>query len=287
MLQDALVDFVSFTAIEDAGASRIAVGNWAASIKLWIAPGLDNGASTAGKDEGESGNAISRAKAIGFLAATLELLNKDLLKADQVELLIGFFGSMFSNDHKAGITPSAMALKQLITAKYFSPALGVKIVEDVSKMKEDFRLQTAATRLEVYQLLLSHVRTPEIVGELQHKYGASSGFILDLLNMCQHERDPRNLLVWFEILQTLLVEYPASDEVTDEVFKTFSNYFPITLRESTTPIGVTPEDLKRALRGCFSAHSRLRRLAFPYLIQRLDQGDSMKVTVKVCNRPSM
>jgi DNA repair/transcription protein MET18/MMS19 len=68
------------------------------------------------------------------------------------------------------------------------------------------------------------------------------------------------------------------------VFKAFSNYFPITLRESTTPIGITPEDLKVALRKCFSAHHRLARLAFPYLIQRLDQGDSMKVTVKVRNQ---
>lgn len=259
------------------------MGNWAASIKLWIAPGLDNGAATAGKTEGESGNAIARAKAIGFLAATLHFLNKDLLKADQVELLVGFFGSMFSNDHKAGITPSSDALKQLATAKNFKPEMGVKIIEDVSKMKEDFRLQTAATRLEVYELLRSLINDSAIAEELQHKYGASSGFVLDLLSMCQHERDPKNLLVWFQIIQTLVAEYSPSDDVTDEIFKTFSNYFPITLRESTTPIGVTPEELKTALRGCFSAHQRLARLAFPYLIQRLDQGDSMKVTVKVCN----
>lgn len=271
---------VMFSAIEDAGASRIAVGNWAASIKLWIAPGLDSGATTTSKDEGESGNAITRAKAIGFLTATLEVLNKDLLRADQVELLVGFFGSMFSNDHKAGITPSTRALKQLATAKNFKPPMGVKIIEDVSKMKEDFRLQTAATRLEVYQLLQSLVEDPAVSGELQHKYGPSSGFILDLINMCQHERDPRNLMVWFKIVQTLAAHYSPSDEVTDEIFKTFSNYFPITLRESTTPIGVTPEELKTALRGCFSAHQRLARLAFPYLIQRLDQGDSIKVTVK-------
>lgn len=188
---------------------------------------------------------------------------------------------MFSNDHKAGITPAAKALNQLATARSFKPAMGVKIIEDISKMKEDFRLQTAATRLEVYNLLLRLVQDSLIAGELQHKYGASSGFILDLLNLCQHERDPKNLMVWFEIVKTLVSEYSPSDEVTDEVFKAFSNYFPITLRESTTPIGVTPEDLKGALRKCFSAHHRLARLTFPYLIQRLDQGDSMKVTVKV------
>lgn len=208
-------------------------------------------------------------------------MDKDLLRADQVELLIGFFGSMFSNDHKAGITPAVAALKQLATAKNFRPTMGVKIVEDVSKMKEDFRLQTAATRLEAYQLLLRLVQDQDVAGELQHKYGAPSGFVMDLLAMCQAERDPKNLMVWFKIIKTLVGEYSPSADVTEEVFKAFSNYFPITLRESTTPIGVTPEELKSSLRECFSAHGRLAPLTFPYLIQRLDQGDSMKVTVKV------
>ncbi|KAB5530501.1 Dos2-interacting transcription regulator of RNA-Pol-II-domain-containing protein [Coniochaeta sp. 2T2.1] len=261
-------------AIEDAGANRIAVGNWAASIKLWIAPGLKE------DQDGESGNAITRAKAISFLATTLELLNKDLLKADQVDLLIGFFGSMFSNDHKAGITPAAKALQQLATAKNFKPQMGVKIVEEVTKIKEDFRLQTAATRLEVYQLLLRLIQDSAVASELEHKYGASSGFIVDLLSMCQHERDPRDLLVWFKIISVLVSQYSPSEEVVAEIFKAFANYFPITLRESTTQIGVTAEDLKASLRECFSSHQRLAYLAFPYLIQRLDQGDSMKVTVK-------
>jgi len=190
---------------------------------------------------------------------------------------------MFSNDHKAGITPAAAALTQLASAQNFKPTMGVKIVEEVSKMKEDFRLQTAATRLEVYQLLLRLVQDQAVAGELQHKYGSSSGFTLDLLSMCQHERDPKNLMIWFKIIKTLVAEYSPSEDVTNEIFKAFSNYFPITLRESTTPIGVTPEELKSALRECFSAHDRLARLAFPYLIQRLDQGDSMKVTVKVSN----
>lgn len=190
---------------------------------------------------------------------------------------------MFSNDHKAGIAPAAKALNQLVDAKNFEPAAGVKIIEDVSKMKEDFRLQTAATRLEVYHLLLRLIQDVPVATQLQSKYNGSGGFVLDLLSMCQHERDPKNLLVWFEIMATVAAAYTPSDEVTNEIFKAFSNYFPITLRESTTPIGVTPEDLKSALRRCFSAHHRLARLTFPYLLQRLDKGDSMKVTVKVCS----
>jgi DNA repair/transcription protein MET18/MMS19 len=198
-----------------------------------------------------------------------------------VLMLIGFFGAMFSYDHKAGITASAKALRQLYSMKGFKPNMGAKILEAVCKIKEDFRLQTAATRLEIYELFLSLVQDPAVSSELQHKYGSSCGFVVDLLQLCQNERDPRNLLVWFKILALLLTDYDPSPEVTEEIFKAFSAYFPISLRSSATPIGITAEDLKEAVRSCFAAHQRVAALAFPFLIQKLDQGDAVTVAVKV------
>jgi len=188
---------------------------------------------------------------------------------------------MFSYDHKAGITASAKALRQLYAMKAFKPDMGVKILDDVCKIKDDYRLQTAATRLEIYELFLSLVQDPAVASELRHKYGPSCGFVLDLLQVCQSERDPRNLMVWFKILALVLTDYDPTPEVTDEVFKVFSAYFPISLRTSATPIGITAEDLKEAVRSCFAAHQRVSGLAFPFLLQKLDQGDAVTVSVKV------
>lgn len=196
-------------------------------------------------------------------------------------MLIGFFGSMFSYDHKAGITASAKALRQLYSMRAFRPDMGAKILEAVCKIKEDFRLQTAATRLEIYELFLTLVQDPAVSSELQHKYGASCGFVVDLLQLCLNERDPRNLLVWFRILALLLTQYDPSPEVTAEIFKAFSAYFPISLRSSATPTGITAGDLKEAVRNCFSAHQRVSSLALPFLVQKLDQGDAVTVAVKV------
>lgn len=199
-----------------------------------------------------------------------------------VQRLIGFFGAMFSYDHKAGITASAKALRQLYSMKNFKPEMGIKVLEDVSKLKEDFRLQTAVTRLELYELFLSLVEDPAVSSELQHKYGSSCGFALDLLQLCSSERDPRNLMIWFKIIRRLLTEFSPSPEVTEEIFKAFSAYFPISLRSSATPIGITAEDLKEAVRNCFSSHQRVAPFAFPFLMQKLDQGDAVTVAVKVC-----
>ncbi|KAK4189713.1 Dos2-interacting transcription regulator of RNA-Pol-II-domain-containing protein [Podospora australis] len=280
--------------IENSRASSTVVGNWAASVHQWMASAnsnddddqMDDG------DDGGSGDIISRAKgsawliaalhlALDFLAGTLEALDRTVLRPDQVLRLIGFFGAMFSYDHKAGITASAKALRQLYSMKSFKPDMGIKIFEDVCKIKEDFRLQTAITRLEIYELFLSLVQDPAVSSELLHKYGASCGFAVDLLQLCSNERDPRNLMIWFKIIKILLNEYSPSAEVTEELFKIYSAYFPISLRSSATPIGITADDLKNVLRGCFSAHQRVAPFAFPFLMQKLDQGDAIKAAVKV------
>ncbi|KAK0628465.1 Dos2-interacting transcription regulator of RNA-Pol-II-domain-containing protein [Bombardia bombarda] len=268
--------------IESSRASSTVVGNWAASIQQWLttAHAKDSDQMDEGEDGG-SGDIIARAKALGFLADTLQALDKNMLRADQVVRLAGFFGAMFSYDHKAGITASAKALRQLYSMKNFKPDVGVQMVDAVLMIKEDFRLQTPVTRLEIYELFLGLFQDQAVSSLLQHKYGSSQGFIVDLLRLCQNERDPRNLLVWFKILGVLLADYAPSADVTEEIFKTFSAYFPISLKSSATPIGITAEDLKSAVRACFAAHQRVAPLAFPYLMQKLDQGDAVTVAVKV------
>ncbi|KAK1829878.1 MMS19 nucleotide excision repair protein [Podospora conica] len=268
--------------IESTKANRATVGNWAASVQPWMSSSqagdddrMDDG------DDGSSGDIIARAKALGFLAGTLEALDKNILRTDQLTFLVGFFGAMFSYDHKAGITASTKALRRISTMKAFKPDMGVKMIEDVSKLKEDFRLQAVATRLEIFELFLSLIQNQAVNSELQHKYGTSGGFVVDLLQLCQHERDPRNLMIWFKIIATLLSDFALSPEVTEETFKAFSAYFPISLRASATPIGITADDLKAAVRDCFASSQRVAPHSFPFLIQKLDQGDAVTVAVKV------
>lgn len=267
--------------IENARANSTVLGNWALSVNQWLTTASGDDDDGEDGDEAPSGDIIARAKALGFMADTLELLGRSALKAEQVRYLVGFFGAIFSYDHKAGITAAAKALRQLYSMKGFSPPMGVKMVEDVLNIKEDFRFQTAFTRLEIYELFLSLFQDQSVNSELQHKYGASQGFIIDLLQLCQHERDPKSLMVWFKILPVLAADYSPSQDVTEEIFKAFSAYFPISIRSSATPIGITAEDLKEAVRNCFSAHQRLAPLVFPFLMQKLDQGDAVTVAVKV------
>ncbi|KAL7628277.1 hypothetical protein AAE478_002476 [Parahypoxylon ruwenzoriense] len=271
--QERAISEKAAAAIQESTNSRVAVGQWVASINRWIQPA----------DDSSDDNFIARAKALEFLASTLGVLKqRDVsLKSDQIKLLVSFFGSLFSSDHRAGVTASAKALRHLITMASFQPTLGNDIIANVCKLGDDFKLQTPTTRLELYELFLGLLRDPAVANDLEYRHGDTCGFMTDMLDLCRNERDPLDLLKWFETLKIFLQSFSPSADVTSEVFKTFSAYFPISLRASATPSGITADDLKSAVRSCFAAHYRVASHAIPYLINKLDQGDAVTVAVKV------
>ncbi|KAJ2999318.1 hypothetical protein NUW58_g37 [Xylaria curta] len=220
-------------AIEESTNRRITVGQWVASVSRWM--------QSCGEDD-----LIARAAALDFLASTLQVLSRknDTLSRDQVTLLVTFFCSLFENDHKAGVAASTKALRQLVLTMHFESTLGGEILQSVCKLGDDFKLQAPATRLEIYHLFSSLLEIPAVVGDLENRHGNARGFIHDLLNMCRNERDPENLMIWFAILKAVLQDFDIPTDVTSEIFKAFSAYFPISLRPSATPSSVTTDNLK-------------------------------------------
>ncbi|KAJ0377374.1 hypothetical protein COL26b_004325 [Colletotrichum chrysophilum] len=266
------------SAIQSAPRPSNPVARWVESIRPWM-PNANADQMEDSEDGESSGDIIARSKALGFLAGTLEHLDPGFLKADQVNLLVAFFGSMFKVDHKAGIMPAAKALDRTTSMKAFQPSKGNDIIQSICSLGDDFKNQVAETRATVYELLDHLVTNPDVASELQYQHGATTGFITDFLQLCRNERDPKCLMIWFKILKTFLADYSPAQELVDEIFGIFSAYFPISLRASQHPSGITADDLKSALRECFSAHHRVASKAIPYLIGRLDQGDSVTVDI--------
>ncbi|KAF6810727.1 DNA repair transcription protein [Colletotrichum sojae] len=278
--RQALITKEAAAAIQSASRPSNPVARWVESIRPWM-PNSNDDEMEDGEDGESSGDIIARSKALSFLAGTLEHMDTTFLKPDQVNLLVAFFGSMFKVDHKAGILPAAKALDRTAAMKSFQPQKGNDIIASICGLGDDFKNQVADTRATVYELLDHLLNNPDVANDLQYQHGAASGFITDLLQLCRNERDPRCLMTWFKILKTFLTEFSPAQEVVDEIFSIFSAYFPISLRTSQHPSGITADDLKTTLRACFSAHHRVAAKAIPYLIGRLDQGDSVTVNVKV------
>ncbi|TDZ29672.1 MMS19 nucleotide excision repair protein-like protein [Colletotrichum spinosum] len=278
--RQAIIAKESASAIQSAPRPSNPVARWVESIRPWM-PSANEDIMEDGEDRESRGDVIARSKALSFLAGTLDNLDPTFLKPDQVSLLVAFFGSMFKVDHKAGILPAARALHRTASMKSFQPQKGNDIISSICSLGDDFKNQVAETRVAVYELLDHLITTAEVANDLQYQHGATSGFITDLLQLCRNERDPKCLMIWFKILKSLLADYSPAQEVVDEIFSIFSAYFPISLRTSQHPSGITADDLKTALRDCFSAHHRVASKAVPYLVGRLDQGDSVTVNVKV------
>ncbi|KAK8915683.1 MMS19 nucleotide excision repair [Metarhizium anisopliae] len=264
--------------IEAAAPNSNPVARWVESVQPWM-PGSDD--DDVMRDAGDTPDWTARSRgSLEFLSLTLHYLNPEALKPSQVNLLVAFFGAMFDVDHKAGILPSATALSRIIAMKSFHPNSGKDIILKVCTLKEDFPRQISKTRLAVYELLRSLVSNPEVAKDLQQRDGKDTAFMKDLLHLCQTERDPDCLMVWFDILRLFLSEYSPSKDILEEIYGTFKAYFPITLPR-TAQSGVTPEELKLQLRKCFSSTHRLASLSLPFLIGKLDQGDGVTVNVKV------
>ncbi|VUC34904.1 unnamed protein product [Clonostachys rosea] len=262
--------------LQNAAAPTNPVARWVEAVQPWM-PGSQGDDEMA---DGDSPDWTARAKALEFLSRTLDFLGTDVLKPSQIKLLVSFFGAMFDIDHKAGILASATALSRISAMKSFQATSANDIIQKVCTLKDDFPRQVAKTRLAVFELLKFLITSPETSKSLQSRHGASASFMSDLIRLCQNERDPANLMVWFEILTYFLREYSPSKEILEEVYNTFKAYFPISLPR-TSPTGITPDQLKLSLRACFSSNKDLAPLTFPFLLGKLDQGDGVTANVKL------
>jgi DNA repair/transcription protein MET18/MMS19 len=103
-------------------------------------------------------------------------------------------------------------------------------------------------------------------------------FLPRLIAYFDGEKDPRNLMIVFSILNVPMVEWDVS-EVAQDMFDAVFNYFPITFRPPPDdPYGITAQDLKDRLRDCIASTSTFAPYTFPSLLDKLD---STSINVKV------
>lgn len=148
----------------------------------------------------------------------------------------------------------------------FNPKDAADIASAIFNNRFDFPNQVAATRQQVYKLLHNLI--------LKHRsilMTMSTDFIDGFLDLSKKETDPRNLMIVFSILPTIMAEFEYEDKQNTALWDAVARYFPITFRpKPNDPIGITADDLKLKLRGCIASTSSFAPLAFPFLIQKLD-----------------
>jgi DNA repair/transcription protein MET18/MMS19 len=132
------------------------------------------------------------------------------------------------------------------------------------------------TRNVVFMIYQSFLLNRE---QLLSKVENPSLFISAVLGSIDEEKDPRNLLITYDILYFMLRQYAtgidnSNDKLIkpfiDEIFDKISCYFPINfVPPKNDKYQITPEILKDKLARCFLASPMLAQSAFPFVLDKM------------------
>ncbi|KFY15873.1 hypothetical protein V491_05524, partial [Pseudogymnoascus sp. VKM F-3775] len=227
-----------------------------------------------------------RTKAMEYLAAILHLLKPDTLTRPNVKVIVEYIQNRLGLDN-AGLKESAQALRYLVAMARFDSSLASPLLSAVfNAVQDDFSKAPVMQRFEVYNLfneLLSRQR------EAMKETGVD--FINMVVELSTTERDPRNLMLIFSMVEVILSEWKDEDieQLKEDLYEMLSRYFPITFTaKKSDPAGINPAELVLRLRKCFAAYGGFAPSLFPNLIQRLDDPNRLNakadvlLTMKAC-----
>lgn len=197
-------------------------------------------------------------------------------------LLVKFMESRLGLD-PSGFKESAQILRYLSTMTRFESSHVAPLLSAVfNAMQEKFGKVPVMERFEVYSLLNEHLS--------KHRAAVKAmgvDFINMIVELSASERDPRNLMLIFSMVEVVLAEWEVEDieQLQEDLYDLLSRYFPISFSpKKNDPAGIDPAELVLRLRKCFAAYSGFAPSLFPNLIQRLD--DPNRLNAKVHPVPS-
>ena len=217
-----------------------------------------------------------RAKSVAYLADVLENVPPKVLSGQERRLLLDFILGRIEGDVE-GVGASARALMALEERGKWDTETAQRVARtflDHANPLKDFKLQTDRFAIiQLFDRLMAKYRTP-----LEQLHDSDPESMSKIISCFDGEKDPRNLMIIFSILQVPMIEWEVKAYAQD-LFDSVFNYFPITFKPPPDdPYGITAQDLKDRLRECIAANSNFAPYAFPALLDKLD---STSINTKV------
>ncbi|KAI8092106.1 Dos2-interacting transcription regulator of RNA-Pol-II-domain-containing protein [Thamnidium elegans] len=203
-----------------------------------------------------------RSKSTNLLSHAISNCDQSKLTEETVGVLVNFYANRLS-DHAS--VPNLMTGFVALTSKFdhFNTACTMKTIESIIKQVkvQVFPHITRNATFQVYENLLDyHCQDVKLVNDQ---------FIRGFTRSIAGEKDPRNLMAVYTIIQKIVQLLDISTHVEDLFDATFC-YFPITFRPPPdNPFGITAKDLKSNLRKCMASTPLFSKLALPLLLQKL------------------
>ncbi|XP_023864684.1 MMS19 nucleotide excision repair protein homolog isoform X2 [Salvelinus sp. IW2-2015] len=205
----------------------------------------------------------TRARGVQLLSNVLQQCHGDLTERE-VEVLLAFYENRLK-DHYV-VTPHVLkGLKALTKCSVLPPGSAVSILKSLF---QDVHVQSLmlVERSCVYNILTQLMESRE--SELK---GLGADFVFGFVQSVDGERDPRNLLLAFQIAGKIIHGGYDLGKFTEELFEVTSCYFPIDFSPPPNdPHGITQEELILALRAVLTGTPRFAEFLLPLIIEKLD-----------------
>ncbi|KAF0025159.1 hypothetical protein F2P81_022040 [Scophthalmus maximus] len=205
----------------------------------------------------------TRARGVQLLSEVLHECYGNLTERE-VEVLIAFYENRLK-DHYV-ITPSVLqGLRALTKCAALPPGSAVSMLRSLF---QDVHVQSLMLmeRSCVYNMLINLMETRE--AELK---GLGADFVFGFVQSMDGERDPRNLLLAFQIAKNIVHRGYDLGKFTEELFEVTSCYFPIDFSPPPNdPHGITKEELIETLRAVLTGTPKFAEFLLPLIIEKLD-----------------
>lgn len=205
----------------------------------------------------------TRARGVQLLS---EVLNEcyGSLTEREVEVLIAFYENRLK-DHYVVTPPVLQGLRALTKSSVLPPGSAVSMLRSLF---QDVHVQSLmlAERACVYNMLLNLMETRE--AELK---SLGADFVFGFVQSMDGERDPRNLLLAFQIANNIIHQGYDLGKFAEELFEVTSCYFPIDFSPPPNdPHGITKEELILALRAILAGTPKFAEFLLPLIIEKVD-----------------
>ncbi|XP_064000650.1 MMS19 nucleotide excision repair protein homolog isoform X2 [Pogoniulus pusillus] len=222
-----------------------------------------------------------RGRGIQLLSQVL-LQCYSLLQEKEVLHLVLFYENRLQDHHL--VIPSVLqGLRALSMCEVLSPGLAVSVLKAIF---QEVHVQSLLQldRHTVYSIIINFMSSRE-----EELKGLGADFTFGFIQMMDGEKDPRNLLVAFQIVRDLIAKNYALGPFVEELFEVTSCYFPIDFTPPPNdPHGIQREDLILSLRAVLASTPQFAEFLLPLLIEKMDSDlqsaklDSLQTLTACC-----
>ncbi|XP_015188175.1 PREDICTED: MMS19 nucleotide excision repair protein homolog [Polistes dominula] len=223
-----------------------------------------------------------RERGITTLSYILSEIPNDFLNESELHFIIVFYCDRLKDHHTIlpAVIRGILTIVQMINLPHDAPVyLFTNMFEHVQ-----CQAQLLEDRRNIYKIFITLLQN-----KLDDLKEMGANFVYGVISSIDGERDPRNLMLLFNVLPNFIKEFQLG-HLTEEMFDVISCYFPIDFNPiNADMVSITREDLAELLAPCLYATPEFAEFCLPLVMEKLSSDlkvaklDSLNLLCKSAN----